>query len=218
MTDSSAHLFHFKAPCDKLASPESSRIITLILKSAICNLNSPLPCSAAYSRLPGNRTWVSLGSHYSASHKHQLPKLSREARSRPIQIHLIDLWQRCKDTSVMKGSSFQSVVKQQLDSFILKTFQIYLLLLEGEEGEEREKHCLIVSHMLPDRGSNLQLRYVPWPEIEPPTFSCTRWRSSQLSHTGHGWTVVFWKTNLDLCLSCYTKFNSKAIIDLKEKL
>ena len=34
----------------------------------------------------------------------------------------------------------------------------------------REKHHSVASHMCPDRGSNLQPRYVPWLGIEPPAF------------------------------------------------
>ena len=45
-------------------------------------------------------------------------------------------------------------------------------------------------HIFPDRGSNLQPRYVPWLEIEPPSFLVCGRCSSQLNHTSKGLTVV----------------------------
>ena len=61
---------------------------------------------------------------------------------------------------------------------------------DGERERERnnidvrEKHWLVASHMYPDRGSNPQLRYVPWPGIELLTFWCMAWHCNQPSQCG----------------------------------
>ena len=55
----------------------------------------------------------------------------------------------------------------------------------------REKHRLVASHMHSNQESNPQLRYVPWLEIEPPTFWCTGQCSYQLSCASQGLILNF---------------------------
>ena len=40
----------------------------------------------------------------------------------------------------------------------------------GRNIDVREKHQLVASHMHPNRGSNPQPRYMPWPGIKPAAF------------------------------------------------
>ena len=74
--------------------------------------------------------------------------------------------------------------------FYSKIKKICLLIFERER--EREHRCerekLLVSHICPDQGLNLQLSQVPWLGFEPPIFWCMGWCSNQLSHTSQGLT------------------------------
>ena len=82
---------------------------------------------------------------------------------------------------------------------------ICLLILEREEGEGgrkggrnidvNEKHQLVASPMCPNQGLNLQLRYVPWPGIEPKTFWCMGQCSNQLSHPARAILGILYKAN-----------------------
>ena len=58
-------------------------------------------------------------------------------------------------------------------------------VVEEKEWERNidagEKHWLVASHTHPDRGSNLQPRYVSWPGIKPVNF----WCMEQLQPTSH---------------------------------
>ena len=55
----------------------------------------------------------------------------------------------------------------------------------------REKHRLVASCPHPNRGLNMQPRYVPWPGIEPATFWCAAGCSKQLRSTLPEWASAF---------------------------
>ena len=66
----------------------------------------------------------------------------------------------------------------------------------------REKHRLIVPHMNPNQGPNLQLWHVPWPGNEPTTF-CSIGCCPTRSHTGQGKGnkfSFFWYLTVPICL------------------
>ena len=50
----------------------------------------------------------------------------------------------------------------------------------------RERSMMVASHTCQDWGSNLQLRHVPWQELNPQPFGYWTTLSNQYSHTGQG--------------------------------
>ena len=73
---------------------------------------------------------------------------------------------------------------------------VFIHFKEGEREREKhqhEKHWLVASRLHPDQGSNTQRRYVPWPEIEPPTSWCMLlgWHFNQLNLPARSWFENF---------------------------
>ena len=72
----------------------------------------------------------------------------------------------------------------------------------GERERERETPMKkgnidwLPSYMHPNRRSNLQPRYVPWPGVEPMTFRCVGQRSNQLSHASQGNSLFLFMAKL----------------------
>ena len=100
-------------------------------------------------------------------------------------------------------SSFHKCPIPKLCFLLLILTQGYVFIDLREKGRgggrerakhwcERERHWSIASCSYPDRGLNLQSRYVPWLGIKTATFGCMRWFSNQFCHVARAQTLFLW--------------------------
>ena len=89
--------------------------------------------------------------------------------------------------------------------FILKSsLEDMFLDFERERNiDMREKYWSVASCMHPNRGLNLQPRYVPWPGIEPATFWCMWPCSNQPNHLARARRWIYFYLKWFFLIFCH---------------
>ena len=125
-----------------------------------------------------------LGSATSLSHMCTLPKENAKWSRKRIMLHFFFVfftaldWETCDYVSNMwnhKSLEFRKTLKIYFTSVIFFNYLFFQpssedMFIDFRERGKEEKYLSVVSRRPPNKGSNLQPRYVPWLESNPQLF------------------------------------------------